>query len=153
MELILDMSKPEQKRKAHEALNPLTGIHRVEVVRYRPRRSDRQNRYYWPCFVKPFSDYLRGQGNEHFTDEMAHEVLKRMFLTVAVVDRNTGAEFERVRSTTELDTGEFNEYLEKVAAFLVTDCGFVVPDPAEYREQVTVTRIEPKQLPAPEASQ
>jgi hypothetical protein len=135
MELIANMSKPEEKRRVLNLINPLQGPHRIEVVRHRPRRTDRQNRYYWPCFVHPFGEYLREQGSTHFTDDMAHEVLKRMFLTVTEIDRATGRTLERTRSSTELTTEEFNVYLEQVAAFLATDCGFAVADPTEYREQ------------------
>lgn len=138
MELIRDMSDPKQRREVLNLLNPLQGLHRIEVVKYRPRRTDRQNRYYWPCFVHPFGEYLREQGNTHFTDDMAHEVLKRMFLTVTEIDKTTGRAMDRTRSTTELTTAEFNEYLEKVAAFLATDCGFAVAEPSEYRVEEEV---------------
>lgn len=110
------------------------GRKRVNIVDDRPRRSDRQNRWYWPCFVKPFGDYLRASKPE-FTDEMAHEVLKKMFLEASVVDEKTGLVFTYVRSTTELTTTEFNKYLDQVAAMLATDCGFIVPEPDVYRER------------------
>lgn len=129
------MSDPKDKQLILTAVRNLAGRKRISWCDARPRRSDRQNRYYWPCFVQPFGDYLRGQGNEHFTDEMAHAVLKEMFLKTTVVDSETGRELSFTRSTTELNTGEFNDYLDRVAQFLAEECGFVVPESDTYREQ------------------
>ena len=66
---------------------------------------------------------------------MAHEVLKKMFLEESVCDETTGQVYTYIRSTTTLNTKEFNEYLDQVAAMLATDCGFTVADPDIYREK------------------
>lgn len=105
--------------------------YRVTIIPWRERRSDRQNRYYWPAIVVPFGDYLR-QSKPHFTDEMAHEVLKRLFLETTIIDEITGQPFTYVRSTTELDTAEFSEYVDQCAAMLATDCGLRIRAPGEY---------------------
>lgn len=136
-EHVVNMDDPKDKQLILTAVRGLRGKKRISWCEHRQRRSDRQNRYYWPCFVQPFGDYLRGQGKPHFTDEMAHAVLKEMFLKVTEVDENTGREFTYTRSTTELNTEEFNHYLDEVAKFLAEDCGFVVADPDQYREQVS----------------
>lgn len=132
-DMIIDMSNPAEKRSILERVRGLVGMWRIEICKYRKRRTDRQNRYYWPCFVQPFGDYLRGQGHE-FTDQMAHAVLKEMFLKRSVMDQNTGELYEYTMSTTELSTVEFNEYLDKCAAFFAMDCGIIVPEPNVYRE-------------------
>lgn len=131
-EIVLDMSCPAQKRLLLEQIRGLSGMHRITLTAYRPRRSDRQNRYYWPCFVQPFADYLRAQGDA-YTDEQAHEIFKSRFLPTTTIDKNTGELLERVRSTTELDTVEFNEYLDRVGVWLA-GFGIIVPEPTLYRE-------------------
>lgn len=135
-EAIIDMSDArERSRLLNQALNPLRGRWRFAWKRYRPRRSDRQNRYYWPCFVQPFAAWMRQQGND-VTDEQAHDILKHRFLRVTIAhDAGEFGVHEYTRSTTELDTGEFNEYLDRCAAWLAEFCGIVVPSPDEYREQ------------------
>ncbi len=133
-EMIVNLDEPREKQMLLQTIRAMNGRKRFSWCEHRARRSDRQNRYLWPCFVQPFGDYLRGHGNEHFTDEMAHAVLKEMFLKTTVIDAETGQEFTYTRSSTELNTVEFNEYLDKIAAFLVTECGFVVPEPNLYRE-------------------
>jgi hypothetical protein len=144
IDIQIDATNADQKREAMRVLSEAQrfismqskGFYRLEVSvsRYRPRRTDRQNRYYWPAFVKPFGNYLRA-AKPYFTDEMAHEVLKRMFLEHSFCDEHTGQVFSFVRSTTTLNTAEFNEYLDKCAAMLATDCNIHVPPPSVYRER------------------
>jgi hypothetical protein len=133
-ELIIDGNNPREVLALTEMCRHLEGKWRITFVKHRPRRSDRQLRYYWPCFVQPFADWLRGHGNDHFTDEMAHEVLKKMFLERSVMNPATGEVMTYVASTGDLSTGEFNEYLEKVAAFLASECDFRVAEPNVFRE-------------------
>lgn len=114
------------------------GLWRIEICQHRQRRTDRQNRYYWPCFVAPFAKWLTENWGENYTAEQAHEILKARFLTVEKVDPNTGELFTFIRSTTDLDTVEFNRYLDQCGEFLATYCGFVVPEPSEYHEREEV---------------
>lgn len=110
------------------------GKFRITVCQHRPRRSDAQNRYYHPCFVKLLADYLREQG-EQITDDYAHEILKHKFLRRCVVDKNTGEEIWFTGSTRKLTTVEFNEYLERCAQWL-SEMGLVVPEPSVWRMPV-----------------
>jgi len=133
-ELVVNLSNPREKRMLLETIRGLEGPHRVEVVKYRPRRTDRQNRYYWPCFVQPLAEFLREQG-ECYTDQQAHELLKAKFLRQDVHHPLTGrCVGETVRSTTDLNTSEFNEYLDQCAFWLADMFGIVVPEPDVYRE-------------------
>ena len=74
-------------------------------------RSERQNKYYWKCIVKPLSDYT---GYHKF--EM-HEHLKSMFI---------------LETTKELDKQEFNQFCEEIRAWAMTDLGVVIMPPNEY---------------------
>lgn len=133
--IIDDLSNARVKARLIAAIGGMQGTWRVEMCRYRPRRTDRQNRYYWPCFVKPFADYLVEQGNE-FDDaeDSAHEILKREFLSSTVTDRKSGQVFTFQRSTTKLTTVEFNAYLDRCARMLAEECGIVVPEPNVFHE-------------------
>lgn len=146
--IIDDLSKPELKSRLVKQIWALQGIWRVEACRYRPRRSDRQNRWYHPCFVAPFAEYLLEQGNQFASPhEAAHGILKREFLTVRVADKRTGVVREYVRSTTELTTLEFNRYLDECAELLARECGIIVPEPNIYHEPVEA-RKESRELSA-----
>ena len=131
---MIDMSSPQQKQIVLQHLRTLEGFHRVSIVKYRKRRTDRQNRYYHPCFVEPFADFLRSQG-EAITNDEAHEILKFKFLRTTRVDRRTGEAMDYTRSSASLNTVEFNEYLDNCAAWLCSFFGIIVPDPSVYHEQ------------------
>lgn len=129
--LIADMSDGRLRGRIVRRIGELRGLYRVEVVRYRPRRSDRQNRYLWPCFVEPFGEFLRAQG-EDLTDLEAHGLMKSKFLRKTV--EVGGERMDVVRSTTDLDTAEFNRYLDQLASWLAEMFDIQVPEPRVYRE-------------------
>lgn len=129
--IIIDMGDSVKRARLLNTLGALRGPWRIEWCRYRFRRSDRQNRYYWPCFVQPFAQFLRDQG-EHYTDGEAHEMLKHRFLRRS--KEVNGEHLEYTPSTTDLDTLQFNVYLDACAAWLSDFFGLIVPDPDDYRE-------------------
>jgi hypothetical protein len=128
--LVLNLDDAATKRQLLTRIGALRRLWRLELVRYRPRRTDRQNRWYWPCIVGAFAQYLNEQDYEVTSPEQAHEILKAKFLTVDVVHKQTGNVLgQRVRSTTELDVEEFTGYAERCRAWLLEFFGIMVPDP------------------------
>lgn len=145
---IINFSNAAEKANHIAFVRVLIGVHRVEIVRHRPRRSDRQNRWYHPCFVAVFGDYLRGQGfsvgddAHEITDDEVHMMFRMKFLTQSVFGARDGLHLgDFPRSTTELSTVEFNEYLDKIAAWLAT-FGIVVPEPGVCHEAEEMEQIE-----------
>ena len=143
-QFIIDLADPRNARVALDALRSfLFGLHkgvvRIEVMEQRRRRSDRQNRFYWPCIVQPLADFLRAQAdapvNESEADDMAHNMLKAQFLahTVYVGTRKV----RYVGSTTALSTAEFNDYLDRCIGWLL-EIGVLreAPEPSVYHEKV-----------------
>lgn len=134
-ELIVNLSDAKEKRNLLETVRTLEGPHRVNICKHRPRRSDRQNRYYWPCFVQPFAEFLRAQG-EFVTDDEAHILMKSKFLRRDVINPVTGEIVgETLKSSADLDRDEFNAYLEACAMWLATMFDIKVPTPDIYRER------------------
>jgi hypothetical protein len=138
----INLSDQNAKRLLLDAIRAMSGEHRVEIVLYRPRRSDRQNKFYWPCFVEPFADWLSEQRGKQVDPQIAHEIFKQTFLRVCVGDADgvqlfdkAGEPLMRTRSTTELNTARFNEYLDQCAALLV-ELGALreMPEPSTYHE-------------------
>lgn len=140
-ELTINFDDAADKARLWNHFRPLKGHHSISICAYRSRRSDRQNRYYWPCFVKPFADHLRENNIEYDgrvpTDDEAHAILKFKFLPpIEVVDKGTGEVWQvHGDTTTSLTTTQFNEYLDRCAAFLVEQFGFIVPEPGDYHER------------------
>lgn len=90
-------------------------------------RSNPQNRYYWGVVISLIADHTG-------VDQMdLHEILKNKFLReVVCFQTKTGKQLEIVgRSTTELKTNEFEEYLAQVRAWAGAELGIAIPLPNE----------------------
>lgn len=136
-DLIINMDEPRERAMIIDKVRNLSGgMFRFMIGKYRKRRTDRQNRFYWPAFVAPFADFMRSHGHA-ISDDDAHEILKYQFLRRSIIDRS-GELMEYTRSTTSLDTQEFNQYLDQCAAFLANYAGIIVPEPDVYRERAEV---------------
>ena len=94
---------------------------RVEVVvrKERSQRSNHQNNYYWGVVLPVLGDYFG------YESEEMHDALKMKFL------RRGACDLETVKSTAKLNTAEFEEYLEKVRRWALSDYNIVVPLPNE----------------------
>jgi hypothetical protein len=94
----------------------------VEVVirKYKSKRSNEQNSYYWGVVLDILSKHT---GYE--SDEM-HEILKFKFLR-----KRINNDVEYVQSTTKLNTAEMEEYLEKVRRWAATELSCNIPLPNE----------------------
>lgn len=123
---VIDFDNPTEVRLIHDYLRALKGKQRVEVKRYRPRRSDRANAFYFVAIVHPFSEWMSEQYGETFDEEDAHYLLKRTFLTRRVRHPSTGKVVEVVGSSAALDTAAFGEYVMKCSQLLLEHCGIVV---------------------------
>lgn len=86
----------------------------------RKDRSSEQNRYYWGCVVEILQKEL---GYE--TKEMMHDALRMTFLKVHYTDKPP-----TIKSTTELSTVEFEEYLSQVRQWASQE-GIYIPLPNE----------------------
>lgn len=106
--------------KVREYLITLEGKRFDATIRKeRSQRSTNQNNYYFGVVCKVLGDYF---GYE--VDDM-HEALKLKFLQIGPCDVPT------VKSTTKLNTTEFEEYLERIRRWAATEYSVVVPLPNE----------------------
>ena len=128
MILYCDFSKLESKKKLYDNLKKLKEkSYRIEIVRDRDNRSNAQNRYYWGVVIKMISDYTG-----FFPDEV-HEVLKTKFLGYEKA-LPTGEAVKVSLSTAELDTYDFEQYLEQCRIFAASDLEIIIPLPNECLE-------------------
>lgn len=88
----------------------------VIVRKYKTTRSNDQNRYYWGVIIKILGEEFG------YMPEETHEALKWKFL------RKDG-KLETVRSTTSLNTTEFEIFLERVRIWALTDFQVKIPLP------------------------
>lgn len=108
----------------------------VTICNQRKHRSNEQNRYYWGCVVPIIKNTLREAGNE-FSTEQVHDLLKYKFLrTDLKVNEGTGEVLERVKSSTELSTSEFMDFIASVQRWSSDFFGVTIPDPNEQLQLV-----------------
>ena len=82
-------------------------------------RSNNQNRYYWGVVVP-----LLVNATGYTTEEM-HEALKMLFL------KDLTRKIPTLRSTADLTTTEFEDYLGKVRMWAAQELSCVIPEPNE----------------------
>jgi len=86
-------------------------------------RSVPQNNYYWGVVIKLLEEET-GQDKESL-----HEIIKEKFLTSWV--KINGHEEKMIKSTTELNTKEFEEVMRKVRMWASEFLGVYIPEPNE----------------------
>ncbi len=130
-ERIINFEDHRQVAQLTAGLRQMKGRWRIDFTKYRKRRTDPQNRYYYGVIVKEFHRFLRDQG-ETYTRDRAHRILAAKFLREQETDPITGKPLvETVRSTADLNVEEFGEYIELCIAWLADFFGIVVPPPEE----------------------
>lgn len=96
----------------------------VKIAKPVNSRSVRQNSYYWGCCLT-----LLAASTGHTTEELhiaiKDELLPRKFIKIGA------KELEVRKSTADLDTAEFEQYLERFRAFAAAQLGIVIPMPNE----------------------
>jgi len=107
-------------------LSKLEGQYIELVVRkQKSQRSLNQNNYMWGVVYEILSQHLG-----YTTDEI-HEICKFKFLRIIKVRGDEIGGMEYVRSTTKLNTSEFEEYLEKIKRWSAEELNCFIPDPNE----------------------
>lgn len=112
-----------------------TGRYMITCRKYRKSRSSKQNGFYWGCVIPYVIDGLVDMGFEKrlLNAESVHHMLREKFLKEDVP--NDVAEFiTLVKSTTDLSTIEFMEYIADIQQWAQTFLNIYIPDPGEQTE-------------------
>ena len=88
-------------------------------LRHYDARSLQQNKYYWGVMIPILGNYFGMTHNE------THEALKWHFL------RKEDKKIPTIRSTTDLSTVEFEEYMKQVRVWASEEFGTYIPQPNE----------------------
>lgn len=97
---------------------------RVTVERYRNRRSDPQNKYYWSVVVPAIGEVIGEDDKEAVHDFLKNEL---NYEIVAIGDK----EIRVPKSTAKLNTMEFKQYLERVQRWASEFLSLYIPGPDE----------------------
>jgi len=90
-------------------------------------RSQQQNKYYWGVVVHLLSEHLG------YTPEETHDVIKNEFLKEVVMREINGEtkEIINIKSTTELNIKDMQQFLEFVRMWAMQEFGVDIPEPSE----------------------
>ena len=126
IDLKINCSDKSEKKGFINFFNSLTGIKVIQIKTYRKSRSVNQNAYYWGIVIR----YLTYECSGYTKDEI-HQILAERFLSYEKSDTKTGEIRKFVKSTTELNTLEFEEYLDKIRLLAIDMYDCIIPLPNE----------------------
>jgi len=106
----------------------------IEISKKRKQRSMSQNKYYWGVVIQFFKDGALDMWGENLDSEQCHEYLKTHCNFKEFVNENTGEVIKMPQSTTDANTLEFEEYLDRCRKLIYTYFNIVVPLPNEQTE-------------------
>lgn len=130
----MNMDDANLKRILIDTIKRAKGLHWWHFQRCRSQRSLAQNCYWWGVVIKTAQAAISEAWGENLSDDETHVLMREAFLRRPVVDRNTGEVKAWITpSSTELDTKEFGEFIEKAVAWLAETFGVVVPPADTYR--------------------
>lgn len=100
--------------------------------RFRKSRSGQQNSYYHACVIPCIIDGLveAGYNRSDLSRDIVHEMLKAKFLTRDLPNDN-GEFIPIIKSTTDLTTTEFMEYISDIQQWAQEFLNIYVPEPNE----------------------
>ncbi len=108
----------------------------------KPKRTENQNRFYWGVYLPLIS---KETGND--IDEL-HTLFKGMFLSKGIVEV-LGHKVRKARSTTELSSGQFSEYIQRIEELT----GVLAPSTEAYVNDTKMGEdVEEKEIEYPESN-
>lgn len=115
-----------------EAINSFEGKDLlITFEKVSKKRSNLQNNFYWAVCIVIIKQALRDTGNILNENEI-HDLLRLKFLKHTIlIKEETGEYVERMKSTTELTTTEFMEYILLIQQFASEYFDVIIPDPEQ----------------------
>ncbi len=98
----------------------------LEINKSKSVRSLNQNRFYWGVVLPIMSDHFG------YTTEEMHQICASTYLSYEKGDK------EFTKSTTKLDTKEFEAYIEKIRQWAMSEHGVHIPVPNEVTEEMYI---------------
>ena len=101
----------------------------ITLEKPKKKRSNPQNAFYYGVIIPIVQNCLRDAGHI-ITNEATHDLIKLKFLKeVILTNEETGEVVERVKSTTELSTSQFMDFVAEISIFTNEYFGVIIPQP------------------------
>jgi hypothetical protein len=123
------------KRNRNLIIDAIRSFEGKEVLitfeKSKKKRSNPQNAFYYGVIIPIVQNCLRDAGYI-MTNEATHDLIKLKFLKeVILTNEDTGEVVERVKSTTELSTSQFMDFVAEIRIFTNEYFGVDIPEPNE----------------------
>jgi len=103
----------------------------ITLEKPKKKRSNPQNAFYHGVIIPIVQNCLRDAGYV-MTNEATHDLIKLKFLKETIfTNEETGEIVERVKSTTELSTSQFMDFVTEIRQFTNEYFGVDIPEPNE----------------------
>lgn len=101
---------------------------RIEVVirKARSKRTIKQNNYYFGVVLKIIAEESGNWDEKGYTTHDLHDYFKAKFLQKRI--EIFGKTYTVIRSTTDLNTKEFTEYIRQIKMFVASEYDIFIPD-------------------------
>ena len=99
----------------------------ITITKAKKERSNQQNRHYWGVVIPILMSALKDLGNI-YTAEQMHDILKYKFLKSDKHIKD-GEFITEIKSTTELSTTEFMDYIADIQQWSADFFGVEIPNP------------------------
>jgi hypothetical protein len=107
----------------------------ITIETAKKKRSSQQNRYLHAAFTILSKELINYTGDERYTAAMVKDIVKCKFLTVDMINENSGEVIgTSIKSTTELSTFEMNEFIENMIRWAAEQFNINIPYPNENLE-------------------
>lgn len=101
----------------------------ITLEKPKKKRSNPQNAFYYGVVIPIVQNCLRDAGYL-MTNEATHDLIKLKFLKETILtNEETGEIVERVKSTTELSTSQFMDFVAEISIFTNEYFGVNLPQP------------------------
>lgn len=106
----------------------------ITIGKTKRNRSNNQNRYFHGPMLDVLLDHIQELGNDMQKIEL-RELLKFKFLKKDILlDADTGEMASIIKSTADLNTGEWEDFMEQIRAWAAEIFGIEIPLPNEQLE-------------------
>lgn len=106
----------------------------ITFEKLKRKRSNAQNAFYWGVVLPLITAYIRELGNE-WNDIDGHNYLKSLYLKETIPVGDDGEFIERIKSTSSLDTVEWEVYIENIRLWAADILAYRIPLPNEGKER------------------
>ncbi len=123
-----------------DAINQYEGKEVVlSIKRFYKKRTEKENKYYWAVIVEHWKNILRESWGEVLTKDQVHEFLKQNLMYEEkctedgeiIMNPINGRPVVRIKSTTENDTWDQEQYHEAARQLAFEMFGYEIPLPNE----------------------